>query len=111
METIAALPPKVGGGGALEEAVVGASCRATTMTSAYRATVEACFSSRRRAMVCTWARASAAFLSVAWKAANLSKARCYRAAAVSLAASSPTIEGAGAVETSDPEEGKGGDEL
>jgi hypothetical protein len=51
----AVLPPVGGCGGALEEAVVGASCRAAAAVSTYRAAMEACSSSRRRAMACTWA--------------------------------------------------------
>jgi hypothetical protein len=46
-----ASPPKVRGGGALEEAVVGASCRAAVMTLTLRAVAVAYSSLRRRAMV------------------------------------------------------------
>jgi hypothetical protein len=46
-----ASPPEVRGGGALEEAVVGASCRAAVMTLTLRAMAVAYSSSRRRAMV------------------------------------------------------------
>jgi hypothetical protein len=99
----AAVAPSGGwDGGALEEAVVDASCRVATVASAYRAATKVYSSSRRRAMAHTWARASAA-----WRVAILLMMRCYRATTsvvMSLAVSSPTIEGAWAVETDDPEE-------
>jgi hypothetical protein len=51
--TTAASPPEDGDGGVLEEAVVGANCRAAATASASRAVVEAYSSSRRRVMVRT----------------------------------------------------------
>jgi hypothetical protein len=44
------ITPEDRGGGVLEEAVVGANCRATVAASASRAAVEAYSSSRRRVM-------------------------------------------------------------
>jgi hypothetical protein len=92
--------------------VVDASCRAATAASASRAAVEACSSSKTRAMAHTWAGASTTFFSVSWRATILSVTRCCRATAASatasLAASSTAIERAGEVETGDTEERSGG---
>jgi hypothetical protein len=52
-------------GGALEEAVVGGSCRAAAVALVSRVVAEAYSSSRTRVMVHMWERASAAFTSAA----------------------------------------------